>query len=499
MTTTDGGITWKSKGRIQQLYNNSDFIRSVYIDNNSVIWILTEREEVLKSEDYGNSWILIKGPNPNLYTVINFPAGFIIEDGKGFYIFNNSFYTTSDGGATFQQKPDGIKENFASIGFADSIHGMAVTSQVYLTSDRGNTWNITNQSAAHPTYGNVFGVSKLSYIVGLCSYHPYSAGYLFNTIYRSSDFGRTWYPSSSPLSSWYNSVSFANDSVGFLGGYYSMQGTFFAKTTNAGITWEKINSNLGRFQFKKICFPSERNGWVMGPDGLARTDDGGVYWSICSIQGYTSFEGGYFINERDGFVFDNANLFKTTNGGDTWIIRKITEGDEVLKKVVFYNNDIGYVLTSSRLLQTVNRGITWKSVETFPLTGARLTDMSVLPDGNVMVCGMNGIIAEYEADVRVVADTNNPDTSVCAKKLSQNYPNPCSVFTNIDYSVESNSHVNLSLFDILGRKISTLVNEVKQAGNYTVILDATHMPSGVYFYTLTTVNYRNTKKMVLTK
>jgi hypothetical protein len=55
------------------------------------------------------------------------------------------------------------------------------------------------------------------------------------------------------------------------------------------------------------------------------------------------------------------------------------------------------------------------------------------------------------------------------------------------------------VYDILGREISVLVNEQVNAGNYEVDFDAANLPSGVYFYTLTTGDFTNTKKMLLVK
>lgn len=86
--------------------------------------------------------------------------------------------------------------------------------------------------------------------------------------------------------------------------------------------------------------------------------------------------------------------------------------------------------------------------------------------------------------------------------LSQNYPNPFNPITTIKYSVPivaSSSNIQLSIYDVLGRKVKTLVNEVKSYGNYELIFDATEMTSGIYFYQLQVGDYFITKKMVLLK
>lgn len=89
-------------------------------------------------------------------------------------------------------------------------------------------------------------------------------------------------------------------------------------------------------------------------------------------------------------------------------------------------------------------------------------------------------------------------------KLSQNYPNPFNPSTVIQYSIPAFAaagaqHLNLAVFDMLGNKIATLVNENKPAGNYEFTFNAKELGSGVYFYKITVGNYIETKKMLLLK
>ncbi|TAL70833.1 MAG: T9SS type A sorting domain-containing protein [Bacteroidetes bacterium] len=65
--------------------------------------------------------------------------------------------------------------------------------------------------------------------------------------------------------------------------------------------------------------------------------------------------------------------------------------------------------------------------------------------------------------------------------LGQNYPNPFNTSTTISYDITRISRVNLSIFNVLGEKVVTLVNETKQTGNYTMDWDATNFQSGTYF------------------
>ena len=83
--------------------------------------------------------------------------------------------------------------------------------------------------------------------------------------------------------------------------------------------------------------------------------------------------------------------------------------------------------------------------------------------------------------------------------LAQNYPNPFNPSTKIVYAVPSKSNVTLKVYNLLGQEIATLVNAVKNVGRYELTFNASNMPSGVYFYTLTAGNFTITKKMMLIK
>jgi len=83
--------------------------------------------------------------------------------------------------------------------------------------------------------------------------------------------------------------------------------------------------------------------------------------------------------------------------------------------------------------------------------------------------------------------------------LAQNYPNPFNPTTNISYTVDSRSMVKLNVYDVLGKQVGSLVNEVKAPGLYNVTFDASSLTSGVYFYKLIADNKVEAKKMMLVK
>lgn len=83
--------------------------------------------------------------------------------------------------------------------------------------------------------------------------------------------------------------------------------------------------------------------------------------------------------------------------------------------------------------------------------------------------------------------------------LGQNYPNPFNPSTKISWSIASKNRVLIVVYDVLGRKVQTLVNDERSAGRYEVVFNASNLPSGIYFYTIQSGSFMQTKKMLLLK
>lgn len=84
-------------------------------------------------------------------------------------------------------------------------------------------------------------------------------------------------------------------------------------------------------------------------------------------------------------------------------------------------------------------------------------------------------------------------------KLNQNYPNPFNPATKIDYSIQKSGLVTIKVFDVLGKEVTTLLNEVLQPGTYQTTFDGQKFASGIYYYRMTASGYTNTRKMMLLK
>ena len=108
----------------------------------------------------------------------------------------------------------------------------------------------------------------------------------------------------------------------------------------------------------------------------------------------------------------------------------------------------------------------------------------------------NSAVAQQEWNSGIVA-VEEEEERPHEFTLSQNYPNPFNPSTKINYSVPRAGHISLKVYDILGREVVTLVNEIKQPGQHEIRFNGSNLASGIYFYRLKSKDYVETKKLIL--
>jgi hypothetical protein len=157
-----------------------------------------------------------------------------------------------------------------------------------------------------------------------------------------------------------------------------------------------------------------------------------------------------------------------------------------------YTYDAQGGLTSASFFKWVNSS--WSPINTFHMFGWFLSDNA----GNLYKLG-NGYNFTFTRKVIVTGVASEIGNIAAAYSLSQNYPNPFNPSTKIRWQLPVGSQVALKVYDILGREVTTLVNEYRQAGKYETEFNAETLPSGVYFYQLKADGFVETKKMILLK
>ena len=112
---------------------------------------------------------------------------------------------------------------------------------------------------------------------------------------------------------------------------------------------------------------------------------------------------------------------------------------------------------------------------------------------------VHGFSGTLIVDKPIISGVDTPQAVPEEYTLFQNYPNPFNPTTKITFYISQLSFVTIKVYDVLGNKIATLVNEEKPTGSYEVELNAITLPSGIYFYQLQVGSFVETKKMVLMK
>ena len=185
------------------------------------------------------------------------------------------------------------------------------------------------------------------------------------------------------------------------------------------------------------------------------------------------------------------------NGGETWktdtslvIYWDYNILDSI--NIELYKNDVFYKTIADSFYSETG-GYRWELSDSIP-SGS---------DYKIKVYSIDGSLADMsENNFNIIYGTSGVrqiDNIVTEYKLEQNYPNPFNPTTNIRFRIAESGRVILKIYDVLGNEITTLVNGYKPAGGYEVEFNASNFPSGVYFYSLNTGSFIQTKKMLLIK
>ena len=135
--------------------------------------------------------------------------------------------------------------------------------------------------------------------------------------------------------------------------------------------------------------------------------------------------------------------------------------------------------------------------------GYPLGDLNWFPDQKVSWVEQK--VSEYDSidyalnTGRLVTAVKEQNKIPVQFELPQNYPNPFNPETVISWQLTVSSHVNLSIFNILGQKVATLVDKKQSAGHHQIEWDASGLASGIYLYHLKVNEHEISKKMVLMK
>ena len=329
-----------------------------------------------------------------------------------------------------------------------------------------------------------------------------------------------------------------------------------SKSIDGGKNWETIfssNSNDANFIAPFVIAPSNNDILYAGAKRIYKSINGGNNWNAQNILNGTTISCiGVSYTSADTLIVATGNsrspvfeIFSSTNGGTTWIKSNSPIPNRYPTDIAFdpTNSSVAYITFSgygtSHVYKTTDAGLTWNDisgnlpdiptqsivVDKYSPTSIYVgTDLGIFRTTNggisweewnegmppAMVLEVS--ISEQNGKLRAATFGNGvferalPTSRKYWEKtppeeyfLSQSYPNPTKSVVTIQYLLPKDGKVTIEVYDIVGRKIATLVNEEKNAGKYITQWNVETVSTGVYFYRLQSSGYTETKKMVVVK
>lgn len=265
-------------------------------------------------------------------------------------------------------------------------------------------------------------------------------------------------------------------------GNFGFTGSLFCITANSGtVNWTKTlgSSNNGRIQ---LLDDLDSNGYIdftlYGPQIAYRLDSktGNVIWQNALASSY--LRGADFLTDLNGDGIREV-LISTQQPGKVLVLNGANGN-------ILFTHTWGTSLTQRGDRCAALQSIDGNSTSEF-IGGCRDGRIFCFSGGQNLPIGISP------------SSTNVPDKF----SLEQNFPNPFNPTTNINYSIPFESKVLIKIFDMTGKEIKEIVNELQKAGSYSINFNASEFASGTYFYKITALNskenFTSTKKMILVK
>jgi hypothetical protein len=369
--------------------------------------------------------------------------------------------------------------NVQALAVSDNNIFAGTVSGVYLSTNSGTTW--TNVSSGFPyLFPNVGGVA-----VRDRSIFAIALGGL--GVYRSSIDGVYWGEINAGLPDTYAHALAATGANVFVvvdAGVYK-----FVDATNS---WVAASSGLGN-----LCRPLAASGGnLIGGtwEGIFVSTDNGTSWTVKLPLSNSDF-GAIGVNENVVYAGTyTGSMYRSTDKGETWTSITGWDGNGGIRSFAFSELNIFTGTAGNGVYRSTDTGTSWTPINT-GLTSFDIRSLAVC--GTDLFAGTDGGV--WRRPLLEVGVDPAPWSVPLKYELYQNFPNPFNPTTVIRYVLPVASHVTLNIYDMLGREVSVLLNERRDAGVHEVKFDATGLSSGVYFYRLAAGSFVQTRKLLLLK
>jgi photosystem II stability/assembly factor-like uncharacterized protein len=291
-----------------------------------------------------------------------------------------------------------------------------------------------------------------------------------------------------------------------LNGYLAGFSGALLKTTDAGNSWSlsTIDTNqTSHFPIRRLVFQSPQSGLacggVMDITGVVwRSTNFGVNWSAHPVAPEPLIDIMFLDSTRAfgcGGDFEyGLNIIRSYDGGREWVYEN--PGLFGIGQRLAFRTDrevwipLGF---SERWAVSTDTAHTILEV---PAPDSCAIYDAVFPDStHGWAVGTNGAIYKFNPLIIGINQNNLP----AENSLSQNYPNPFNPSTVIKFTITKHTRVKITLYDLLGREVRVLLEDIKDPGVYSFNFYASGLSSGVYFYRIEAGRYTEAKKMILIK
>lgn len=391
--------------------------------------------------------------------------------------------------ADWQAQTSGVTDNLNSVFFVDENTGWAVGvgGRIITTTNGGSLWaqQVSNTASS---LNSVFFTSALT---------GYAAG-AAGVICKTTNGGASWQSSNVTGVAVITEISFANVSTGYLCGSNTGGDGIAAVTTNAGSTWQVVI--VTAVGLNCLYAVNGTTAYTAGISGLVfRTTNGGANW-VQQTTPSTNFVSSIVFPDPSNGYFTTLGIteqvYRSTNSGSNWTEVTSPGNTSGLNSLFALDPSTLYgVGTAGTIRRTTNSGSTW---ETQPSPVSVFFNSIFMVNSNVgYIVGNTGtILKTVNGGIGIQQISTNVPAGY---RLEQNYPNPFNPVTNIEFSIPKSGHVKLSVFDINGKLVTILADQNLSLGTYNADFDAAYLSTGVYFYTLETNSFIQTKRMILVK
>lgn len=438
LKTTDGGQTWVTLS--SSIYHTETYGMQFFDENNG--YTVGRYGAVYKTTNGGSSWLWISPTSMYSSNTDNNLNGLYFFDNQTAICVgdNGRIIKTQNGGTNwtnYSPTYDVINElHFVNPNTAYFKTNMG---EFFKTPDAGNSW-LKVQYPPHQSYSN--GFTFLNENVG------YSIGANQGLVYKTTNGGVSWTPSTVIQYEPLYASSFLSENVGFVSGGYDTNNAGIYKTVDGANTWQKISNT--RFSFLKFFNNNLGYGVQSGYFGkLYKTLDGGITWNTCFDQGISDIHFD-FLNENQIFLKgNNGDFFKSNDGGATWTTSQVPYYS--FDKVKFTDPNTGYIADDRMVYKTTDGGATWNLI----LDNNYNYDIMTLEVGGnyLYLSGSGGRIYKYSLGFLSASEvTANND-------YGKVYPNPAIDFVNVS---SKKKVTEIKLIDISGKilKIAKNTNQI---------------------------------------